>query len=93
MKNYLLVTEWEAAKVGGTARWDLTRTVDAQGGKAQRLATQYERELNNGLEWNEAAKITIREKKGHFFSVCYESYSIVRGLKHFEKIENSKLYK
>ncbi len=55
MKNYLVVTEWHGRDLA--TRFDLIKGVAAQGSKGNRLATEYERDLNNG-------RYTLRYRKG-----------------------------
>lgn len=90
-KNWLIVTSYELQGLASKVRYDLTRTVPCVGQKASALGRLYEKELNHGLTYHEAARKHIGTSVPAF-SVVAISWSQVRDNNTHESWENAPLF-
>lgn len=85
--NYLMVSKWSPGS--GVDVPELRRKIHAIGSKAARLAKAYERELNDGVEFD--MELVVK-KNISLYHVCSITFSDARNYVDFPKWENCQDY-
>jgi hypothetical protein len=83
MRNYIIVNHWTKGRT--YIRFELIKGISAQGSKGERLAQEYERELNNGYTHKE---LWAKGQLDEFYTTCYTPYSQAREYRNFNQWEN-----